>query len=141
MSVTLDRAYALTKGTEEQAFLDSLSSVLRGVYKADLTVAAEAGNSITVTGVLKDLFGNVATAARAVHVNSFALTADKGDIEITDGTGEMESVPATGDNNAYVLADADGTFAFTIANDAAETVLVKVTPHNGISSVVLLTFA
>jgi hypothetical protein len=141
MSVTFDRAYAVAYGTEEQAMLEAVSTTLRGIYKATLSAAAESGNSITVTGQLYDLFGNAATATRAVSISTVALTADKGDVEITDGTGELESIPATGDNNAYVLADSDGTFAFTVADDQAESVLVTVVPNNGIASVILLTFA
>jgi hypothetical protein len=142
MSQTLNATtYDLTKGVQEQAYIDAMETAFKGIYKATLTVGAESANVITVTGVLKDLFGKAATATKLLWVSTSAVTADKGDIAVTVGTEQAKQNPATGDNVASILAAADGTFAFTVTNSAAEKTSCVVSVDGGLSTVVTLDFS
>lgn len=115
-----------------------------GIRKVALTASGEAANAIEVQGQLQDANGNKVAAAKQVLVRTLAPTADKGDISAAGtpvGTLKKAVNPATGENVAWMTTTAAGAFAFSVADDAAEDVLVHVTTEDGITEILKLTFA
>lgn len=107
-----------------------------------LSAAAEAANSITVSGTIKDGNGNPVTAAKQVLVRSLAVTADKGDLsDGGDGTLKKAVNPATGENVAWMETTAAGLFQVAVANDAAEETLVQASTDGALTATLKLTFA
>lgn len=142
MSQTLNAtSYDLTKGVQEQAYIDALETQLKAISKVTLSAAAEAANAIVVTGAVTDLFGKAVTAAVRVTVTSIPVTANQGAITVVSGTEQSKQNPATGDSVATILTTAAGAFSFSIANTAVEKNSVNVTVDNGLGAVAVLQFA
>lgn len=107
-----------------------------------LTPAAEAGNAIVVTGQLVDLKGNNLSSSLAVLVETSAPTAIKGQITTTVGTEVMNTGAPLGKQSAAVItATGAGAFAFSVADDAAEPVLVRASVNGAVVAHALITFA
>lgn len=109
--------------------------------KITLVAATEASDAIVVTGTVTDVYGTAVTAACEVMVRSLAVTADKGDFTVTTGTSVKEFEPATGVNEAWVTTNSSGVFAISIADTAAEGVLIQASTNAGYSAILKLTFA
>lgn len=108
------------------------------------TAGTEATNAIEVACAVFDSAGVAATAAKVVRVETLAVTNDKGDISAAGtpvGTLTKAVNPATGPNVAYMTTTAAGLFSFSVADDAAETVLVTIVAEGCRPKVLKLTFA
>lgn len=110
-------------------------------FQIVLSAAAESANAIVVTGTVKDLTGAAVGVAKQVLVRTLAVTDNKGDITVTTGTGIKVVNPATGENVAWITTTSGGAFAFSVADDAVETVLVQVTSDLALAATLKLTFA
>ena len=113
-----------------------------GAYQVSLTAAAEAANSITVTGQVKDMNGANVTSAANVLFWSLAVTDGAGDLsDGGDGTLKKASNPAAGANVAWMETTAGGSFQVAVANTNAEETLVWASVNGGPVSLLKLTFA
>lgn len=125
----------------DKAASDAAHSQDIEVNKITLTAAAEAGNAIVVTGQLENAAGEDATSVTDVIVETIAQTDDQGDITVTVGTEMEPHAPATGPNVCWLATTAAGAFAVSVADTAAESVLVRATAPNGVTAFLRLTFA
>lgn len=128
-------AVAAEPGGDAFAALSAL-----GTY-CTLVASAEDTDSIEVVGQVKTLGGTNVASATIVMVRSLAVTADKGDISVTNGTALKIINPASGENICWLETDATGAFTVEIANDVAEVTLLSATPANGLAQMLELTFA
>lgn len=120
-----------------QADIDAIEAL--GAY-CTLSAATEAADAIVVTGQVKTLDGVNVASATAVVVRTLAVTADKGDITVTTGTGKKTVNPATGENVCWLETDSSGAFAVSVANNIAEDTLITAVPDNGLVQQLKLTF-
>ena len=127
-----------TAATALTTRVDTLTNDFR---KITLSAAAEASEAIVVTGSVTEADGTAIAAATQVLVRTLAVTNDKGDITVTSGTSKKVFSPAAGVNEAWITTSAAGTFAFSVANDAAEDTLVQVSTAGGYTALLKLTFA
>lgn len=133
-------SYGLTKGTEEQAYIDALETAVESIAKATLSAAAEAGNAIVVTGTVNDLFG-VAKATQRVQIISIPTTDGQGTLTGGTGTEATAQADASGANFLTTVTDASGVFTVSVANTAAEQNTIIVLPEGGLATHLVLTFA
>jgi len=124
----------------EGALLSVVQSTIRDI---SLSAAAEGvpnPDEIVVTGAVTNGAGTVVEAISDVLIEVFA-TAGKGASTVTVGTQQINIAPgATEVSRCWLKTTALGAFAVSVANDAAESVLVKATADNGACTMLTLTF-
>jgi hypothetical protein len=123
-----DRGDLLSKAL--MAFLDN-------TYQITLTAAAEASNSITVTGQIKDMDGQNVAGTKDILITSKAPT---GTGNLSDG-GNGTVTAGSGSASCWMKTDANGNFQVAVANLNAEQTLVLVQLDNGQVESITLTFA
>jgi len=127
-----------TPDSIEGALLGVVSSTIRDI---SLSAAAEAANAIVVTGAVTNGAGTAVEAIADVLVEVFCPTVAKGAITVTIGTQKVNIAPgATEVSRCWLKTTALGAFAVSVADDIAETVLVKATADNGACTMLMLTF-
>lgn len=126
---------------------DSLESAALGVVGSSirdisLSAAAEAANAIVVSGQVVDGNGVAVAAVADVLVEVVAITATKGQLTTVSGTQRVLLNDGAGNvHRVWIRTTSAGVFSVSVANDATETTLVKVTSDNGACSLLQLTFA
>jgi hypothetical protein len=107
-------------------------------------VGTEAANAIEVACTVRNSAGVAATSAKRVLIETLAVTDGKGDIAaatVPVGTLNKAVNPATGPNVAFMTTTAAGLVSFSVANDAAELCLLRITAEGCRPYVVALNFA
>ncbi len=135
--------------TSQPALIFFDAAVNRAVEQLDegeliitLSAAAEQADSITVSGTITDRRGKAVSVAKEVLIETLAVTADKGDAtDGGDGTTVKAFNPATGANLLWMATTSAGLFQFAVANNVAETTLVRVSAENARPAILKLTFA
>jgi hypothetical protein len=138
VSVLLDTLGDANAGAVFQALDDA---GIAGYIEA--TAGTQVGDDIEVACELTQLDGSALAEAREVLVTTLALTDGKGDLSAAGtpvGTLVKAHNPATGANLAWMLSTAAGLFAFSVENDVAEVVLVKIEAEGCFPLLLRLTF-
>lgn len=112
-------------------------ALVDGVEDVALSAAAEAGNSITVTGQIVDGVGVPKAGVKNVLVTSVPVA---GTGLLTDG-GAGVAVAGSGTTQMWFQTDATGKFQVAVANANAEQNLIQITTDNGDVAQLVLTFA
>ena len=115
----------------------ALMALMDNTYYASLTAAAEAGNSITVTGQIKDQDGNNVAGIKSVLIKSKPIA---GTGLLTDGGNGTVSA-GSGTTELWMKTDANGSFQVAVADASAEECLLVVHLDNGTTEMLVLTFA
>jgi len=107
-----------------------------------LTAAAEASNSITVSGVITDKRGKAVSATKEVFITAVPVTAGQG--ALTDGgngTLNRASAATNAPTFAWMTSTSAGLFQVAVANTVAEDTLVVVQVNGAKPATLKLTYA
>lgn len=132
-TLALIRNLAQRGDTHAQAIM----ALMDNTYYLSMTAAAEAGNSITVTGQVKDQDGNNVTGVKSILFQSKAPT---GTGNLSDGGNGTVSA-GSGTVSCWMKTDTNGSVQVAVANLNAEETLLVANMDNGTTEMIVLTFA
>jgi len=113
-----------------------ISAMLDGARVLELSAGAEAANVIQVTGQLKDADGSNIAAVTDIKVRSTPI-AGAGTVAVDTGT----AVVGDGTVDLWLKTDATGLFKVDVTNVVAEENHLEFVIDDGVSEVLILTFA
>ena len=136
------RAIALTVAADPNV-PDTIESMpMASIRDITLVAAAEAANARVVTGQVVNGSGAAVEAAAEIYLEVITPTVGKGAVTVSTGTEKLNIVSgATNFTRCWLTTNATGGFAVSIADDIAETLLLKVVGDNGATSLLALTYA
>lgn len=122
---------ALKRGGDmlAEAAIDSNKAV-------SMTLGAEAGNAIAITGQVVDSAGNPVAGVQNVVIDAFDGTPTA-TFTISTGTAKVGS----GTLKLWLQTNAQGRFVVSLSDAAVEEVLVTATVSGGVPSMIVATFA
>lgn len=132
-TLALIRNLASRGDTHAQAIM----ALMDNTYYLSMTAAAEASNSITVTGQVKDQDGSNVAGVKNILFQSKAPTGTGNLSDGGNGTVSAGSASAS----CWMKTDANGSVQVAVANTAAEETLLVAHLDNGTTEMILLTFA
>lgn len=132
-TLALVRNLAQRGDTHAQAIM----ALMDNTYYLAMTAAAEAANSITVTGQVKDQDGNNVAGVKNILFQSKAPT---GTGNLSDGGNGTVSAGAASPS-LWMKTDSTGSVQVAVANANAEETLLVANLDNGTTEMILLTFA